>query len=56
MKQQHSPVNVVFVMDGKSERPRIRVEIGTWYEIEIMPPEVFFKLCSEWWSNREIGS
>ena len=51
-KLHETPVQVIFVMDGASPRPRIRIEIGTWCDLEILPPEVFFKLCAEWWQNR----
>jgi len=51
-KLHETPVNVTFVMDSKSPRPRIRIEVGTWFDCEVMPPEVFFQLCSEWWNNR----
>jgi len=51
-KLHETPVNVTFVMDSKSPRPRIRIEVGTWFDCEIMPPEIFFQLCAEWWQNR----
>ena len=51
-KLHETPVQVIFVMDGSSPRPRIRIEVGTWSTMEIMPPEIFFKLCAEWYSNR----
>ena len=50
----------LFVLDGKSRRPRIRIEQGMIYDdgvfrkynhLEIMPPEIFFRLCAEWYSN-----
>ena len=50
---QETPVEVIFVMDGKSPRPRIRIEVGTWSEMEIMPPDRFFELCAEYWKNKE---
>lgn len=49
---QETPVKVDFVMDSKSPRPRIRIEVGTWYEAELMPSERFFELCAEYWSHR----
>ena len=52
-KLSETQVRVDFVLDDKSPRPRIRIEIGTWYECEIMPPEIFFQLCAEYWENRE---
>ena len=52
-KLSETQVRVDFVLDDKSQRPRIRIEIGTWYECEIMPPEIFFQLCAEYWENRE---
>jgi len=43
---QETPVKVDFVLDSKSPRPRIRIEVGTWSEMEIMPPDRFFEtLC-----------
>ena len=52
-KLQETPVTVLFVLDGASPRPRIRLEVGTWYECEIMPNSLFFELCAEYWLNKE---
>ena len=52
-KLHEPPVSVTFVMDSDSPRPRVRIDVGTWYWCEIMPPEIFFQLCAEWWENRE---
>ena len=50
----------LFVLDGKSPHPRIRIEQGMIYDdgvfreynhMEVMPPEIFFRLCAEWYSN-----
>ena len=49
---QETPVSVTFVLDSASPRPRVRLEVGTWYECEIMPPDRFFELCAEYWSHR----
>lgn len=54
-----------FVLDSKSERPRIRIENGavypdgtwhSWCEQELMPPESFFQVVAEYWNNREIAT
>ena len=50
---QETPVKVDFVLDSKSPRPRIRIEVGTWSEMEIMPPDRFFELCAEYWKKKE---
>ena len=49
---QETPVSITFVLDSKSPRPRIRIEVGTWSEMEVMPPEIFFQLCAEYWSHK----
>ena len=52
----------LFVLDGKSPHPRIRIEQGMIYDdgvfreynhMEVMPPDIFFRLCAEYWENRE---
>ena len=52
----------LFVLDGKSPRPRIRIEQGMIYDdgvfreynhMEIMPTDTFFELCHRYWENRE---
>jgi hypothetical protein len=50
---QETPVSITFVLDSKSPRPRIRIEGGTWSEMEIMPPDRFFELCAEYWKKKE---
>lgn len=52
-KLHETPVKVDFVLDSESPRPRIRIEVGTWSEFEVMPPDRFFELCAEYWKNRE---
>lgn len=52
-KLQETPVSVTFVLDSASPRPRVRLEVGTWYECEIMSPDIFFELCAEYWRNRD---
>ena len=51
----------IFVLDSKSERPRIRIEKGKvygdgvfrpYYDFEVMPQDRFFEICSEYWSHR----
>jgi len=54
-KLQETPVTVNFVLDDKSPRPRIRIDVGTWYSCEIMPNSLFFELCAEYWLNNEDG-
>ena len=49
---QETPVKVDFVLDSKSPRPRIRIEVGTWSEMEVMPTDRFFELCAEYWSHK----
>ena len=58
MKQE---ARIYFVLDSKTETPRLRIEDGmvypdgvwrSWCELEYLPPEIFFKLCAEWWMNR----
>jgi hypothetical protein len=51
-KLQETPVNVSFVLDDKSPRPRIRIEVGTWCDFEVMPPTIFFQVCAEYWKNK----
>ena len=52
-KLSETPVTVTFVLDSASPRPRIRIEVGTWSEMEIMPTDTFFELCHRYWENRE---
>ena len=51
-----------FVLDGKTDKPRMRIEDGkfypdgswhSWCEREYMIPEMFMELCAEYWKNRE---
>ena len=52
-KLSEQPVAVTFVIDDKSPRPRIRIERGSWFDFEVMPPETFFKLCAQHWINHD---
>jgi len=50
---QETPVSITFVLDSKSPRPRIRIEVGTWSEMEVMPTDRFFELCFSYYKNKE---
>jgi hypothetical protein len=52
---------IYFVLDSKTDSPRLRIEDGktypdgtwrSWCEQEYLPPESFFEVCGNWWSNR----
>ena len=52
-RQLKQNANVTLVFDDKSDKPRVRLEVGTWYDIEFLPSDSFFKVCAEYWKNRE---
>jgi len=52
---------IYFVLDGKSDQPRLRIEDGatghdgvwrSWCANEYIPPESFWQVCAEYWNNR----
>lgn len=52
---------IYLVLDGKSERPRIRIEDGktmpdgtwsSWCELEYLTADSFFEACADYWKNR----
>lgn len=51
-RQLKQKANVTLIFDDKTERPRIRLEVGTWYDIELEPSDTFFKVVAQYWSNR----
>jgi len=62
---EKSEAMIYFVLDSKTTSPRLRIEDGktypdgtwhSWCEREYIPPESFFQVCAEYWSNREIAS
>lgn len=55
---------IYFVMDSKTDKPRIRIEDGKvypdgtwhhWCEREYLIPETFLGLCAEYVKNRGEG-
>ena len=55
-RQLKQNANITLVFDDKTERPRVRLEVGTWYDIEFLPSDAFFKICAQYWINHDPQS
>ena len=53
---------IYFVMDSKTDKPRMRIEDGkfypdgtwhSWCQLEYLIPDTFMELCYRYWENRE---
>jgi len=62
MTESKQTARIYFVMDSKSDKPRMRIEDGaiypdgtwhSWCEREYLLPDSFIDVCAEYAKNRE---
>lgn len=45
-------VLIKFIPTKRTERPRIRVDFGTWYSFEAELPDMFLRDVVTWWQGK----